>query len=183
MPVSLCLSEDYSHEWDDQLDFVKLRRFCTEVMCDSSSVTWMGMDRLSMVDRHRQKEQEQEKAQRQQLQEHSLGEEEAEWAPAASSRSLFALWDLVVVLSDSLWPRGLQYSRLSCSRVCSNSCPLSQWCHPTISSSVTPFSICLQYFPASGSFPMGWLLASCGLSIGDSASASVLPINIQNKNI
>ena len=63
--------------------------------------------------------------------------------------------------------------------VCSNSCPLSQWYHPTISSSVTPFSSCLQSFPASGSFPMSQLFASSGRSIGVSASASVLPMNIQ----
>ena len=61
--------------------------------------------------------------------------------------------------------------------VCSNSCPLSWWCHPAISSSVTPFFSCPQYFPSSGSFPMSWLFASGGQSIG--ASASVLPKNIQ----
>ena len=63
------------------------------------------------------------------------------------------------------------------SRVCSNSCPLSRWCHPTISSSVVPFSSCPQSFPASGSFPMSQLFLSGGQSIG--ASASVLPMNIQ----
>ena len=63
---------------------------------------------------------------------------------------------------------------------CSNSCPLSQWCHPTISSSVVPFSSCLQSFPASGSFPMSQFFASGGQSIGASASASVLPMNIQS---
>ena len=63
--------------------------------------------------------------------------------------------------------------------VCSNSCPLSQWRHPTISSSVTCFSSCLQSFPASGSFPMSRLFASGGQSFGASASASVLPMNIQ----
>ena len=61
---------------------------------------------------------------------------------------------------------------------CSNSCPLNRWCRPTISSSVVPFS-CLQSFPASESFPISWLLASGGQSIGTSASASVLPMNIQ----
>ena len=65
------------------------------------------------------------------------------------------------------------------SRVCSNACPLSWWCHPTISSSVTPFSFCLQSFPASGSFPMSWLFALGSQSIGASASASVLLMNIQ----
>ena len=61
-----------------------------------------------------------------------------------------------------------------------NSCPLSQWCHPTISFSVLPFSSCLQSFPASGSFQMSQLFASGGQSIGVSASASVLPMNIQD---
>ena len=64
-------------------------------------------------------------------------------------------------------------------RVCSNSCPLTQWCHPTVSSSVTPFSSCPQSFPASGSFPMSQLFASVGQRTGVSASASVLPMNIQ----
>ena len=85
-------------------------------------------------------------------------------------------------MSDSLWPHGMQHARLPCpslsSGVCSNSCPLSRWCHPTVSSSVAPFS-CPQSFPASGSFPMSWLITSGGQSIGASASASVLPINIQ----
>ena len=64
-------------------------------------------------------------------------------------------------------------------RACSNSCPLSQWCHPTILSSVTSFSSCPQSFPASGSFPVSWLFASGGQNIGASASASVLPMNVQ----
>ena len=64
-------------------------------------------------------------------------------------------------------------------RVCSDSCPSSQWCHPTISSSVAPLFSCLQSFPTSGSFPMSWLFASGGQSIGASGSASVLPMNIQ----
>ena len=63
---------------------------------------------------------------------------------------------------------------------CSNSCPLSRWCHPTISSSVTPFSSCLQSFPGSGSFPTSWLFTSGGQSIGASASVSVLQINTQD---
>ena len=87
------------------------------------------------------------------------------------------------VVSNSLWPHRLQHARLPCPspspRVCSNSCPLSQWCHPTISSSVTPFSSCLQSFPASGSFPVIWLFASGGYSIGASASVLVIPVNIQ----
>ena len=85
-------------------------------------------------------------------------------------------------LSNSLWPPGLQHARLPCPLpthgACSNSCPLSQWCHPTISSSVIPFSFCLQPFPASGSFQMSQFFTSSGQSIG--ASASVLPMNIQD---
>ena len=73
----------------------------------------------------------------------------------------------------------LPYSSLS-PGVCSNSCSLSWWCYPTISSSVAPFSFCLQSFQASGSFLMSWLFASGGQSIGASASTSVLPMNIQN---
>ena len=86
------------------------------------------------------------------------------------------------VISDSLWPPGLQRTRLPFLHhlpVCSNSCPLSQWYHPTISSSVAPFSSCLQSFPALRSFPVSWLFASGGQSTGASASASVLPMNIQ----
>ena len=87
------------------------------------------------------------------------------------------------VMSDSLQPHRLQHTRLPCPLTspgaCSNSSLLSWWCHPTISSSVIPFS-CLQSFPASGSFPVSWLLASGGQSIGASASASVLPVSIQD---
>ena len=85
------------------------------------------------------------------------------------------------VLSDSLWHDGLQHTCPTCPslspRAFSNSCPLSQWCHPTISSSVIPFSSCPQSFPASGSFLMNCLCTSGGQSNG--ASASVLPMNIQ----
>ena len=87
-------------------------------------------------------------------------------------------------MSDSLWLHGLHHARLPCHsptpRAYSNSCPLSQWCHPTISSSVVPFSSCPQSFPASGSFQMSWLFALGGQSIGVSASALVLPMNIQD---
>ena len=97
-------------------------------------------------------------------------------------------------MSNSFQPHGLQHAKLSCPspppEVCSNSLmslwwvsddiqPLSQWRHPTISSSDVPFSSCLQSFPASGSFPMSWLFTSGSQSIGVSASASVLPKNIQ----
>ena len=86
------------------------------------------------------------------------------------------------VMSASLWPHGLQHTRPPCPsptpRACSNSGPLSWWCHPTISSSVSPFSSCLQSFPASGSFPMIQLFVSGSQSI--EASASVLPMNIQD---
>ena len=88
------------------------------------------------------------------------------------------------VMSDSLWPRGLQYTRLPCPSptpgAYSNSCPSSQWWHPTISSSVVSFSSHLQSFPASGSFPKSQFFASGGQSIRISASASVLPMNIQD---
>ena len=88
------------------------------------------------------------------------------------------------VVSDSLWPHGLQHARLPCPspppEAYSNSRPSSQWYHPTISSSVIPFSSCLQSFPASGSFPMSQFFASGGQSIGVSASAWVLPVNIQD---
>ena len=87
------------------------------------------------------------------------------------------------VTSNSLWPHGLQHARLPCPSpspgACSNSCPLSWWCHPTISSSVVPFSSCLQSFPASGAFAKSWLFTSGDQSTGASASASVLPVNIQ----
>ena len=69
---------------------------------------------------------------------------------------------------------------ITISAVCSNSCPLNQWCHPAISSSVAPISSCLQSFPASGSFPMSQLFTSGGQSIVAPASASVLPMNIQS---
>ena len=88
------------------------------------------------------------------------------------------------VMSDSLRPHGLQHTRLPCPSptpgACSNSCPPSRWCHPTISSSVITFSFCLSSFPAPGSFPMSQFFASGGQSIGASASASVLPMNIQD---
>ena len=88
------------------------------------------------------------------------------------------------VVSNSLWPHGLQHARLPCPApspgAYSNSCPLSWWCHPTISSSVVPFSSCLQSFPASGSFLMSQLFTSGGQSIGASASISVLPMNIRD---
>ena len=88
------------------------------------------------------------------------------------------------VVSDSLWPYGLQHTRLPCPSptpgAYSKSCPLSWWCHPTISSSVIPFSSHLQSFPTSGSFQMSQLFASGGQSNGVSASASVLPMNIQD---
>ena len=87
-------------------------------------------------------------------------------------------------MSDSLQPQGLQNTRVPClslsPRSCSNSCPLTRWCCPTISSSVAHFSSCRQSFPASGSFLVSWLLTSGGQSTGTLASASVLPMNIQD---
>ena len=88
------------------------------------------------------------------------------------------------VVSDSLWPHGLQHARPPCPsptpRVYSNSCPLSWWCHPAILFSVFLFFCCLQSFPASGSFQMSQFFASDAQSIRASASASVLPMNIQD---
>ena len=88
------------------------------------------------------------------------------------------------VVSDSLWPHGLQHARPPCLSptpgAYPNSCPLNRWCHPTISSFVVPCSSCLQSFPASGSFQMSQLFVSGGQSIGVSASTSVLPMNTQD---
>ena len=88
----------------------------------------------------------------------------------------------VTQLCPTLQPHGLQHARLPCPspmlRTCSNSCPSSRWCHPTISSSVVIFSSCFQSFPASGSFPMSQFFASGGQSIGVSASTSVFPMNM-----
>ena len=86
-------------------------------------------------------------------------------------------------MPNSLWPHGLQHARLTCPspspRDSSNSSPSSQWCHPTISSSVFPFSSCLQSLPASGFFPMSRFFATGGWNIDVSASTSVLPMTIQ----
>ena len=101
--------------------------------------------------------------------------------PYVDTQSLLFLFSLVV--SDSLQPHGLQHARLPCPspspRVFSNSCPLTQWSHATISSSVTPFSSCPQSFRASGYSPMSGLFTTVGQSTGTLASASVLPVNIQ----
>jgi len=99
---------------------------------------------------------------------------------------MFIPMSVIAVQSLScVWPHGWQHARpprpSPTPGVCSNSCPSSQWCHPTISSSVAPFSSCLQSFPASGSFPMSQFFTSCGQRIGVSASASVLPMNIQDR--
>ena len=89
-----------------------------------------------------------------------------------------------IVMSDSLWPHGLWHARLLCPSqslgAYSNSCPLHQWCHSTVLSSVIPFSSRLQSFPAWGSFPVSQFFASDSQRIGVSASASVLPVNIQS---
>ena len=88
------------------------------------------------------------------------------------------------IASDSLWPHELQHARLPhpspTPGACSNSCPSSQWCHPTILSSVISFSSCTQSFPVSGSFPMSQFFISGGQSVGASASASVISMNIQD---
>ena len=102
-----------------------------------------------------------------------------------SLRKLMMLWFSSVefsrsIMSNSLQPHGLQHARLPCPSptpgACSNSCPLGQWCHPIISSSVIPFSSCLQSFPSSGSLPMSQFFTSGGQSIGVSALASVFPM-------
>ena len=100
--------------------------------------------------------------------------------------STIAMFVVVVQSLSCVWlfgPRGLQYTRLPypspTPKACLISCPSSHWCHPTISSSVIPFFSCLQSFPASGSFPINQLFISGGQSIGASALASVLPMNIQ----
>ena len=88
------------------------------------------------------------------------------------------------VMSNSLWPHGLQHARPPCPsptpEACSSSCPSSWWCHPTTSSSVIPFFLCLQSFPESGSLQMSELFASDGQIIGVSASTSILPVSIQD---
>ena len=98
------------------------------------------------------------------------------------SELLFSQFSCSVV-SDSLWPYGSQYASPPCPsptpEACLNSCPLSRWCHPTILFTVVPVSSYLQSFPASGSFQMSQFFTSGGQSIGVSASASVLPRNIQ----
>ena len=97
---------------------------------------------------------------------------------------IFSSVQLLSHATDSLQPHGLQHARPPCplptSRVCSNSCPLSWWCHPAISSPDIPFSSCLQYLPASGSFLMSQFFTSGGQNSAVSASASVLPMNIQD---
>ena len=101
----------------------------------------------------------------------------------AKYQMLLLFFSLSVML-NSLRPHGLQHARLSCPSlspgVCSNSCPLSRWCHPTISSSVVPVSSCPQSFPASGSFLMSQLFTWDSQSIRVSASTSVLPMNTQD---
>ena len=102
-------------------------------------------------------------------------------APALLARRFSSVQFSRSVVSDSLWSHGLQHTRLPCPsptpRVYSNSSPLSRWCHPTISSSLVPFSSRLQSSPASGPFQMSLFFTPGGQSIGVSASASVLPMN------
>ena len=111
------------------------------------------------------------------------------WERTLNSWCKFRSWGYSVqfshlVVSDSLRPHEPQHARCPCPsttpEVYPNSCPLSQWCHPTISSSVIPFSSRPQSFPASGSFQKSQLFASCGQSIGVSVPASVLPMNTQD---
>ena len=110
--------------------------------------------------------------------------EPCSWGSTSRLRKSNSVQFTCSVMFDSLWPHGLQHTRPPCPspthRVYSNSCPLSQWCHPTISSSVVPFSFCLQSFPASGSFQVSQLFTIGGQSIGVSASNSVIPMNTQH---
>ena len=107
-----------------------------------------------------------------------------QWWKTANNSKVHSVQFSCSVVSDSLWPHRLQHARPPCPSptpgVYSNSRPLSRWCHPNISSSVVPFSSRLQSFSASGSFPVSQFFASGGQSIGVSASASVLPMNIQD---
>ena len=116
--------------------------------------------------------------------EEQMAEDPGKGSPRKSEDGLSSVQISHSVMSDSLRPRGLQHSRLPCPsptpRVYSNSCPSSWQCHPTISSSIVPFSSCLQSFPASGSLPISRLFASGGQSTGVSASTSVLPKYIQD---
>ena len=104
-------------------------------------------------------------------------------SPPQRTVTLFGLLFSHSVVSDCLWPQGLQHTRLLCPslslRVCSDLCSSSWGCHPTISSSAVPFFSCLQSFPASEFFPMSQLFTSSGQSIGALASSSVFPMNIQ----
>ena len=104
--------------------------------------------------------------------------------PKGSSCILWLLLFSCSVVSDFLWPHGLQHARLRCPPlspgVCWNSCAFSQWCYLTISSSAAHFSCCFQFSPGLRSFPMSRLFASGGQSIGTSASGSVLPVNIRS---
>ena len=114
---------------------------------------------------------------------HVKTEAQSNLSKIITSRWICALMSHVA-MSDSLWPHGLQRSRPPCSSptpgVYSNSCPLNWWCHPTISSSVIPFSSFLLSFPASGSFQMSQFFTSGGQNFGVSGLASVLPMNIQD---
>ena len=107
-----------------------------------------------------------------------------EWPSVQITSPMLSVQFSRSVVSNSLWPHGLKHASLPCPLptpgAYSDACPSSQWCHPTISSSVIPFSSCLQSFPASGSFPMSQFFASGGQSIGVSASTSALPMNIQD---
>ena len=101
-----------------------------------------------------------------------------------ASKQVISVYFSCSFVSDSLQPHGLQHARFPCPsptpEASSNSCPVSQWCHPIISSSVFPSSCCLQSFPESESFPISQFFTSSGPSIGSSASVSVLPMNIQD---
>ena len=115
--------------------------------------------------------------------EDQINEEEISKLPEKEFRIMIVQFSHSV-MSDSLWPHEPQHTRLPClsptPRACSNSCPLSRWCQPTISSSAIPFSPAFNLSQHQGPFPVGQFFISGGQSIGVSASASVLPMNIQD---
>ena len=113
----------------------------------------------------------------------SMGSQRIRWLKWLNNKNIFSQFSCSV-MSESLRPHKLQHARPPCPSPTPgahpNSCPLSRWCHPTISSSAVPFSSCPQYFPDSGSFQMSQLFTSGGQSIRVSASSSVLPMNTQD---
>ena len=152
-------------EYEDLAKFTKLNKVCKPLLQSFYLITLV----ISFLPRkHGQK--------------HSQGHMETSADDAVTLSRTFCCCSVSVV-SHSSRPHGLQHARLPCPSpspwACSNSCPLSQWCHPTISSSVISFFSCFQSFPASRSFPVSWLFKSGDQRTGAWSSASVLPMTIQ----